>query len=104
MPSHPIPIFRGRIEGGKIQLERQEDFAALIARLDGKEIDLRLSKHRNVRSISANAYYWAVVIPLLGELGEAAHRAQYDGPGYGGVRRVYRAMPATGGRVGCCDP
>ena len=67
MAKNPVPIFRGRIENGKIHLEQREDFAGLIQRLDGSEIDLRLSKHRNVRSISQNAYYWAVVIPLLAE-------------------------------------
>jgi hypothetical protein len=67
MPKRPTPVFRGRIEQGRIGLERREDFAALIARLEGTEIDLRLSKHRNARSISQNAYYWAVVIPLLAE-------------------------------------
>jgi len=63
LAKNPTPIFRGLIENGKICLERREDFAGLIQRLDGAEIDLRLSKHRNVRSISQNAYYWAVVIP-----------------------------------------
>jgi hypothetical protein len=67
MPKRPTPVFRGRIESGRICLERREDFAALIARLEGSDIDLRLSKHRTVRSISQNAYYWAVVIPLLAE-------------------------------------
>jgi hypothetical protein len=79
LAQHPTPVFRGRIEHGRIRLERREDFAGLIARLDGREIDLILRKHRNVRSLSQNAYYWGVVIPLLAEhIGddtEAVHRA-----------------------------
>lgn len=67
MAKHPVPIFRGRIENGKICLEHREGFAALIQRLDGCDVDLRLSKHRKARSISQNAYYWSVVIPLLAE-------------------------------------
>jgi hypothetical protein len=67
MARRPTPVFRGLIQNGKICLERREDFAALIARLDGSDVDLRLSKHRRVRSLSQNAYYWSVVIPLLAE-------------------------------------
>jgi len=67
MPRHPTPIFRGRIENGKICLDHREDFAALIARLGGSDIDLRLSKHRRARSLSQNAYYWSTVIPILAE-------------------------------------
>jgi len=67
MAKHPTPVFCGVIQGGKLHLERREDFDAHAARLEGCAVDLRLSKHRNVRSISQNAYYWAVVIPLLAE-------------------------------------
>lgn len=67
MAKHPTPVFRGRIEQRKICLEQRDGFAALIARLEGNEIDLILRKHRNVRSLSQNAYYWAVVIPVLAE-------------------------------------
>ena len=67
MAKHPTPIFRGRIENDRICLERREDFAGLIHELNGADIDLRLSKHRNSRSISQNSYYWGVVVPLLAE-------------------------------------
>src|SRR5215469_2602576 len=67
MPKHPTPIFRGRIEQGRISLERRDDFAKVVERLEGCEVDLRLSKHRRARSLNQNAYYWAVVIPRLAE-------------------------------------
>ena len=63
----PTPIFHGKITDGRFVLDRRKEFAALKSKLEGAEIDLRLSKHRKPRSLSQNAYYWAVVIPLLAE-------------------------------------
>jgi hypothetical protein len=63
----PAPIFRGRVENGKISLDYPGSFKALLARLEGKQIALRLTKHHHARSLSQNAYYWGVVIPLLAE-------------------------------------
>jgi hypothetical protein len=91
LAKHPTPIFHGRIEGGRICLERREDFAALIQRLDGKDVELILRKHRRSRSRNQNAYYWGVVIPLIAEhcgyMDEEMHEAlkwrflqKHDGP------------------------
>ena len=63
----PSPIFHGRVTEGRFVLERRKEFAALKAKLEGAEIDLRLSKRRKPRSLSQNAYYWAVVVPLMAE-------------------------------------
>jgi hypothetical protein len=63
----PTPIFRGRIEQGRIKLDRRDEFAAHVARLDGKDIELRLTRWRRVRSGAQNRYYWAVVVPLIAD-------------------------------------
>lgn len=58
-------IFRGRIEGGKLKLDHRDEFAALVKRLDGKEVELTLRRHRRQRSRNQNRYLHAVVIPIL---------------------------------------
>jgi len=63
----PTPIWRGKVQHGKIQLERRADFAALKMRMEGQEIELVLRKFRRQRSLQANSYYWGVVVPILGE-------------------------------------
>ncbi len=55
------------MEKGKLSLDSPGAFQATVARLEGKQIALRLTKHHHSRSLSQNAYYWGVVIPLLAE-------------------------------------
>lgn len=61
------PIFRGEVKAGRIVLESPGEFRAVIAKFEGSAIALRIHKFRNKRTLSQNAYYWAVIIPLLGE-------------------------------------
>lgn len=61
------PVFHGKSENGRLVLDRREDFASLIQKLDGQEIDITLRKRRRVRSLSANGYYWGVLVPILSE-------------------------------------
>jgi hypothetical protein len=65
----PITKFRGRIDRGKICLDPpgKECLAALIARLEGKEITLTLKRWAKQRSSPANRYYWGVVIAMFAE-------------------------------------
>ncbi len=44
-----------------------EAWRKLLQRHEGHEIDLRLTRKRKTRSLSANAYYWGVVVALLAE-------------------------------------
>ena len=55
--AQPAPIFRGTVEKGKLCLDYPGSFKALLARLEGKQIALRLTKHHHSRSLSQNAYY-----------------------------------------------
>ena len=63
----PTPVFRGKIEAGKICLERRDEFAAHIASLDGKSVELTLRRAKSKRSTNQNAYSWGVVIALFAE-------------------------------------
>jgi hypothetical protein len=64
LPSIP---FRGKIQGGRIQLEQREQFAALIQRLDGQDVEVILRKLRKQRSLNQNSYFHGVVLPLISE-------------------------------------
>jgi hypothetical protein len=67
MPNLPTPIFRGRVEAGKICLELREKFAEHVASLDGKPVELILRRERKRRGSAQNRYYWGVVIKLFAE-------------------------------------
>lgn len=67
MPSLLSVPFRGRIQDGKLCLENRDAFAARVASLDGKDIELILRKHRKVRSLSANRFYWGPFLDTIAE-------------------------------------
>jgi hypothetical protein len=60
-------IWRGRVRGGKIVLDKREDFARLLANLEGRRVELILEPRRLKRSLPTNSYYWAVVIEIMSE-------------------------------------
>jgi hypothetical protein len=61
------PIFHGRIEAGKLKLDHRDEFAALVKRLEGAEIELLLRRYRRRRSPNQSKYLHGVVIPVLAE-------------------------------------
>ena len=63
----PSPIFKGKIGNGKIWLECRADFAVLIQKLEGLDVEVILRKLRRKRSLKQNAYYWAVIVPMFQE-------------------------------------
>jgi len=65
------PLFRGTIENGHLRLERKDLFQRYLISLEGKGVDVCLKKPEKRRSLKQNAYYWAVIIPLITkEMGE----------------------------------
>lgn len=61
------PIFTGRIENGRPILKDPDGFRRLKESLEGKDIEIRLSKLRKPRSNNQNAYLHAVVLPMIAE-------------------------------------
>lgn len=59
------PVFIGVVSDGKVRLDYPKQFAAYSTRFEGDEIEVEIRKRRSRRSHDQNAYYWAVVIPLL---------------------------------------
>jgi hypothetical protein len=63
----PSPIFYGHVENGKVVFDHQEKYLVHLSGLEGKRVELTIKKYRKDRSLSQNAFYWGVVIEILGE-------------------------------------
>lgn len=77
--SQPIPVWAGRVEGGRIAWDSPHEAARYTRGLEGQRVDIEIRRHREKRSNQANAYLFGVVYPLIAEhLGyttEEAHDA-----------------------------
>lgn len=60
-------IFHGEIRDGRISLYMRDEFAGLIQKLNGKQIEIVLRRHKEKRSNGQNALYWATYIPAFAE-------------------------------------
>lgn len=91
------PIFRGRVEKGKLLLDDQNRFLAHISKFEGQSIELSLKKRRETRSDSSNRYYWGVIIEILSnhlgydknEMHEALKLKFLSEPGENGLTRIH---------------
>ncbi len=63
----PAPVFRGKVEGGKLLLYQQREFLAYRQTFEGKDVQVVLKRWREPRSSKQNRYYWGVVVPLMAE-------------------------------------
>ncbi len=45
--------------------EQQSMIRAFLARMNMKDVSVRIGKPRKVRSLSQNSYYWAVVLSMI---------------------------------------
>jgi hypothetical protein len=61
------PIFRGKVEKGKLLLDDPSRYLVRIASLEGKKIELTLKKSQETRSLQSNRYYWGVVVKVLAD-------------------------------------
>ena len=53
--------FHGRVEQGQIYLDLSEEWAARVARLEGKPIEITLRRERGRRD-ALKGYYWGIVL------------------------------------------
>ena len=60
------PIFSGRVKDGKLTIDNDKAFGNYLHSLNGQvSIEVRLWTNR--RTLSQNAYYWGVVLPLISD-------------------------------------
>lgn len=62
-----IPIFHGRVIGGKAIMDTPERVWEYIKTLDGNRIEVVIRKARSQRSNQQNRYYHGIVLELLSQ-------------------------------------
>ena len=61
------PIWHGITKDGRLIVADRANFEAHLRSLNGCEIEISVRKRRHQRSLSANAFYWAVIIRAISE-------------------------------------
>jgi len=61
------PIFRAKIENGKLELENKQAFVKYASTLGKGEYEILIRRKMKRRSIPQNNLYWGVYIPILSE-------------------------------------
>jgi hypothetical protein len=61
------PIFRGKVEKGRIVLDNKDRFRPYLASFEGKRIELVLKERQAVGPDNPRGFYFGVVIPILTE-------------------------------------
>lgn len=61
------PLFYGIVKQGKIKHDTLERYLVYLSSFEGQRIEFTLQKERHARTLSQNAYYWGVVIEILGQ-------------------------------------
>lgn len=69
----------GKVERGDFIPENPNAFKAAFYGHEGKRVKVTIERFRNMRSGNQNAYYWAVVVPMIGEaIGEDDKNEVHD--------------------------
>ena len=61
-----IPIWKGKVKDGKLELYNERDFKIYLGNLKG-EVEVVIQRKQTKRSIQANRYLWGVVYKLISE-------------------------------------
>jgi hypothetical protein len=61
------PLVRGKVEGGKLVANDPDLLKKAFRCHEGKEIEFQVKRYRKSRTTNQNAYYWAVIVPLIAE-------------------------------------
>ncbi len=57
----------GVVEGGKLLIDKREEFIAAIRTFDDQKVRVKVEKLYKKRSNDQNSYYWGVLIPLFAQ-------------------------------------
>ena len=64
----PSPIFRARIQDGKLVLEHRDAYLAHLKSLDGaQDVEVIVRKRHPERTLDQNRYYWSVVVKVTAD-------------------------------------
>lgn len=66
--ARPAPVFRARVtERATLAFDRWRDLRGYLLRLSGERVEVVIRKERSQRTLKQQAYYFGVVVPLIGE-------------------------------------
>lgn len=60
-------VYYGRVENGSLKIQNRNGLKLDLKSLEGKEVEIKISKKKKRRSNQQNSYYWGVVIPIVRE-------------------------------------
>lgn len=60
-------MFRGFVKEGRFRPDEAPQFAARLAHLEGRRVRVSVKRERVARTLSANRYYFGVVLATLAE-------------------------------------
>lgn len=66
--------FSGFVRDGKVRIDDKLRLKALMARMEGKPVELSIGRLRQNRSIKANAYLWSIYRLIGQETGNDEYR------------------------------
>ncbi|MDR6734222.1 hypothetical protein [Sphingobacterium sp. 2149] len=58
-------IYFGSVKDGALKIRNKNALVLDLQSLEGKEIEIRISKKKKTRSNEQNRYYWGVVVPIV---------------------------------------
>ena len=61
------PVFKATIQKGKVIFDRVDMFNSYVVGLEGKEVNIVISKRKKHRTNPQNSWYWACVVAIPAE-------------------------------------
>lgn len=59
--------FGARVEKGVVEFDSPIRWRAVLARHEGRRVEIEIGREYNVRTLKQNGYYWLMVVPHYGE-------------------------------------
>lgn len=73
------PIFLATGKNGEVRIHKKDKFVQFVQGLGDGIIEITAQKRRRTRSLEQNAYYWAVIIPIVSDwMGENDFEVTHD--------------------------
>lgn len=93
MTGRLVDLSMGMNRKQRITVEVNEDFEEKFCKLKGADLDIEIKKHRERRSLDANAYYWVLITKAAKRLRISNNRA------HNLMLRRYGALEVIDGQV-----
>lgn len=89
-----VPVFRGKVEGGKLRLENRLAFDMYLLSLQG-DVEIRVGKPRKPRSDDQNRWYWKCIVGIPANHFGYSSQEMHDAFKLMFLRREERGKPVT---------